>query len=224
MSDNYLDQLLSEDENIVLVTRQHWLFLLGQIAPELALILLVLVAALLTLSFPLNAAAQPRGHGMGGMGGGHGMGMGGRHGGQVNIPDKLPTPKNQEWITKLRQILALEKLSVAQYEADQAKFQANMPYHMIIPQEHWHVDWITQLLRAYGLSTAVKTPAITPTKSLADAFETCIKLEANLFAPYEWLIANAEDQTSAQVLSTILWQTRRHYRMFQHQLQMLGVS
>ncbi len=42
MSDNYLDQLLSEDEKIVLVTRQHWLFLLGQIAPELALILLVL--------------------------------------------------------------------------------------------------------------------------------------------------------------------------------------
>ena len=44
MSDNYLDQLLSEDEKIVLVTRQHWLFLLGQIAPELILILLVLVA------------------------------------------------------------------------------------------------------------------------------------------------------------------------------------
>ena len=43
MSDNYLDQLLSEDEKILLVTRQHWLFLLGQIAPELALILLVLV-------------------------------------------------------------------------------------------------------------------------------------------------------------------------------------
>jgi hypothetical protein len=43
MSDYYLDQLLSEDEKIVLVTRQHWLFLLGQIAPELALILLVLV-------------------------------------------------------------------------------------------------------------------------------------------------------------------------------------
>ena len=44
MSDNYLDQLLSEDEKILLVTRQHWLFLLGQIAPELALILLVLTA------------------------------------------------------------------------------------------------------------------------------------------------------------------------------------
>ena len=44
MSDQYLDQLLSENEKILLVTRRHWLFLLGQIAPELALILLVLVA------------------------------------------------------------------------------------------------------------------------------------------------------------------------------------
>ncbi len=184
--------------------------------------LLWLFTVLLIITVPLTAAAQPRGHGMGGMGGGHGMGMGGRHGGQVNIPDKLPPPKNQEWITKLRQILALEKLSVAQYEADQAKFQANMPYHMIIRQEEWHVDWITQLLKAYGLSAEVKTPALTPTKSLQEAFEVCIKLEADLFAPYEWLIQNAEDQTSAQVLTTILQQTRMHHRMFQHHLQMLG--
>ena len=44
MNDKYLAQLLSDNEKIILVTRQHWLFLLGQIAPELALILLVLVA------------------------------------------------------------------------------------------------------------------------------------------------------------------------------------
>ncbi len=44
MNDKYLAQLLSDNEKIILVTRRHWLFLLGQIAPELALILLVLVA------------------------------------------------------------------------------------------------------------------------------------------------------------------------------------
>ena len=44
MNDKYLMQLLSDNEKIILVTRRHWLFLLGQIAPELALILLVLVA------------------------------------------------------------------------------------------------------------------------------------------------------------------------------------
>ena len=43
MSDKYLDQLLAEKEKIILITRRHWLFLLGQIAPELALILLVLI-------------------------------------------------------------------------------------------------------------------------------------------------------------------------------------
>jgi uncharacterized membrane protein YdbT with pleckstrin-like domain len=44
MSDNYLIQLLADDEQIILITRRHWLFLLGQIAPELALIILVLVS------------------------------------------------------------------------------------------------------------------------------------------------------------------------------------
>lgn len=44
MNDKYLMQLLSDNEKIILITRRHWLFLLGQIAPELALILLVLVA------------------------------------------------------------------------------------------------------------------------------------------------------------------------------------
>lgn len=44
MSDKYLDQLLAKNEKIILTTRRHWIFLLTQIAPELALILLVLVA------------------------------------------------------------------------------------------------------------------------------------------------------------------------------------
>jgi uncharacterized membrane protein YdbT with pleckstrin-like domain len=44
MSDKYLAQLLSDNEKIIMVTRRHWLFLLGQITPELALILLILVA------------------------------------------------------------------------------------------------------------------------------------------------------------------------------------
>ena len=57
------------------------------------------------------------------------------------------------------------------------------------------LDWITALLKAYGLSAQVPTPAVTPTKSLREAFEVCINLEADLFAPYEWLIQNAEDQT-----------------------------
>ena len=182
-------------------------------------ILIFLIALTVTSSLPMIAGAQPGGPCMGGMGPGRGMGMGGA---QVNIPDKLPTPKSQEWINKLRDILALEKLSVAQYSADQAKFQANMPYNMVLRQEDWHVNWITALFKAYGVSPEVKTPAITPTNSLKEAYQVCIKLEADLMAPYEWLIKNAPDQTSAQVLTTILRQTRMHHHMFQRHLQMLG--
>jgi hypothetical protein len=183
--------------------------------------LVILAAFLLGNLSPLTATAQPCG---GRMQGGGPMGMGGMRGGQgqVSIPDKLPAPKSQEWINKLRDILALEKLSVAQYSTDQAKFQANMPYNMVLRQENWHVNWITSLLKAYGVSADVQTPAITPTNSLKEAYQVCIKLEADLFAPYEWLIQNAPDQTSAQVLTTILRQTRMHHHMFQRHLQMLG--
>ena len=62
MSDNYLDQLLSEDEKIVLVTRQHWLFLLGQITPELALILLILAAFSATWALLPNAGFSTLGY------------------------------------------------------------------------------------------------------------------------------------------------------------------
>jgi hypothetical protein len=181
--------------------------------------LVFLLAFLLANFSPLSAAAQPCG---GRMGGGGPMGMGGMRGGQVSIPDQLPAPKNQEWLNKLKEVLALEKLSVAQYSADQAKFQANMPFTMVLRQEDWHVNWITALLKAYGVAADVQTPAITPTNSLKGAYQVCIKLEADLVAPYEWLIKNAEDQTSAQVLTTILRQTRMHQHMFQRHLQMLG--
>lgn len=53
MQDKYLTQLLGENEKMISITRQHWLFLLIQIAPELVLILLILVAvsaAWITLS------------------------------------------------------------------------------------------------------------------------------------------------------------------------------
>jgi bacterioferritin (cytochrome b1) len=184
-------------------------------------ILVFLAAVLLSGVLPLTAAAQPCGPGMG-MGPGRGMGMRGMRGAQVNIPDKLPTPKNQEWLNKLRDILALEKLSVAQYSADEAKFQARRPYTMILRQEDWHVNWISSLFKAYGVPAEVQTPAITPTTSLKQAYEVCLKLETDLIPQYEWLIKNAEDQSSAQVLSTILQQTRMHQRMFQRHLQMLG--
>jgi uncharacterized membrane protein YdbT with pleckstrin-like domain len=44
MADNYLAQLLSDREKILFMTRRHWLFLLGQVMPELLLILVVLIA------------------------------------------------------------------------------------------------------------------------------------------------------------------------------------
>jgi len=55
MKDKYLLQLLSENEEIIMVTRRHWLFLLGQIAPESALILLILASVTATWVILPNA-------------------------------------------------------------------------------------------------------------------------------------------------------------------------
>ena len=123
----------------------------------------LLIAGLVLMLFASYAYAQTggmmgpeygRGYGMGpGMMGGYGgYGMGpGMMGGWIDVPAKLPAPKNMEWVQKLREILTLEKQSLVQYQADQEKFNAYMPYMMVIPQEENHIDWIEQLFKAYGL-------------------------------------------------------------------------
>lgn len=170
------------------------------------------------------------GYGMGhGYGYGYGMGPGmmGGYGGYgmmggdwLEVPAKLPAPKNAEWVQKLREILTLEKESLAQYEADQEKFNAYMPYMMVIPQEENHVDWIGQLFNAYGLTADRKTPPVVDHKTLTDAYEFSLKLENDLLSRYEWLIKKAEDRETAQVLNLILIQSRWHLVMFDHALRM----
>jgi rubrerythrin len=137
----------------------------------------------------------------------------------LNIPNKLPTPKNEDWLNALEEILASEKQSRAQYGADEKKYGVLMPYAMIIPQEDNHINWISRLFSAYGLADKLKeiaTPEIEETQSLEEAYELGMNLEADLIQKYEWLIENAQDDVSRNVLSTILLQTRFHYNMFSH--------
>jgi hypothetical protein len=140
------------------------------------------------------------------------------------IPEKLPKPQSAEWVDKLQDILARERLSQVQYEADSRKYNAHMPYMMIIPQEADHIQWITGLFNAYGIKPEAKTPEIEKSSSLEDAYSIGQSLESELILRYEWLISNAEDETSKQVLDTILLQTRMHQAMFTHALQMQGMG
>jgi hypothetical protein len=163
------------------------------------------------------------GYGMGpGMMGGYGgYGMGpGMMGGWIDVPAKLPAPKDTEWVQKLREILTLEKQSLAQYQIDQEKFNAYMPYMMVIPQEENHIEWIEQLFKAYGLPADVKTAPVTANKTLEGAYELSVKLESDLLPRYEWLVKKAEDRDTANVLNTILIQSRWHLVMFEHALRM----
>jgi hypothetical protein len=138
----------------------------------------------------------------------------------VSIPEKLPKPKNEKWISNLKKILDLEKLSQAQYEADRKKYQINMPYMMVIPQEGNHIEWIKKLFSAYGLKHESKVAPVKETKTLVQAYENARELEKNLIPQYVLLINKAEDNTTKEVLDTILLQTRIHYTMFDHALQM----
>ena len=152
--------------------------------------------------------------------GGYGMGPGMMGGGWVDVPTKLPAPKSMEWTQKLKEILALEKQSLAQYQIDQEKFNAYMPYMMVIPQEENHVEWIEQLFKAYGLSADVKAAAVVENKTLTEAYELSTKMESDLLPRYEWLVKKAEDRDTAQVLNAILLQSRWHLVMFEHALRM----
>ncbi|TFH48264.1 MAG: hypothetical protein E4G92_03830 [Bacteroidia bacterium] len=163
------------------------------------------------------------GYGMGpGMMGGYGgYGMGpGMMGGWIDVPAKLPAPKNMEWVQKLREILTLEKQSLAQYQTDQEKFNAYMPYMMVIPQEENHIEWIEQLFKAYGLSADGKAAPVVENKTLTEAYELSTKMESDLLPRYEWLVKKAEDRDTAQVLNAILIQSRWHLVMFEHALRM----
>jgi len=150
--------------------------------------------------------------------------MGPMHGqSNAQIPSKLPTPQSGEWLTRLRDILSLERLSLVQYQTDEDKFQVPMPYRRVIPQEENHIDWISALFTAYGLSSVGPTPAIKRSQTIKQAYEVAQNLESNLIPNYEWLISNAEDRETRQVLDPILAQTRMHYMMFSHALQRGGM-
>lgn len=136
-----------------------------------------------------------------------------------DFPLDLPAPKNELWVDRLGEVLALEKLSKQQYEADSAKYRAAMPYMMVIPQEDDHILWIEKLFDAYGLLPEEKTYPVEKTASFRQALIKSANMESSLIRRYEWLIKNAEDDESKNVLETILLQTRMHYAMFTHSLR-----
>jgi hypothetical protein len=155
------------------------------------------------------------------MGGYGGYGIGpGTMGEWVAIPTKLSAPKNTEWVQKLREMLTLEKQSLAQYQADQEIFNAYMPYIIVIPEKERHIEWIEQLFKAYGLPADEKTAPVVENKTLAAGYELSVKLESDLLPRYECLVKKAEDRDTAQVLNAILLQSRWHLVMFDHALRM----
>jgi hypothetical protein len=181
------------------------------------------ISLTLAVAFLLGSAtvqSQPGRGGYGyGMGSGYGMGRG-MMGGWVEVPAKLPAPNNAEWVLKLREILALEKQSLAQYQTDEEKFNTPMPYRMIIPQEENHIAWIGQLFKAYELPADGKAEPVVQNKTLTEAYELGTKVESDLLPRYEELVKKAEDRDTAAVLDTILLQSRWHLVMFEHAIRM----
>jgi hypothetical protein len=176
--------------------------------------IIFVISVTLAVAFVLGTGTVQSQTGRGGYGG-YGM-----MGGWIDVPAKLPAPKNTEWVQKLKEILALEKQSLAQYQTDQEKFNAYMPYMMVIPQEENHIEWIEQLFKAYGLSADVKAAPVVDNKSLTEAYQLSTKMESDLLPRYEWLVKKAEDRDTSQVLNAILIQSRWHLVMFEHALRM----
>ena len=189
-------------------------------------IFIILLA--MVVAFVFGAATVQSQPGRGGYGmnpgmmrgyGGYGMGPG-MTGGGADVPAKLPAPNNAEWVQKLNEVLALEKQSSAQYQTDQEKFNAHMPYVMVIPQEENHIEWIGQLFEAYGLPADKKVDPVVENETLTKAYELSAKMESDLLPRYEWLVKKAEDRDTAQVLNSILLQSRWHLVMFEHAFRM----
>jgi hypothetical protein len=188
----------------------------------------VLLVTILWLAHPLSAIGQvasgdfkPPGpfwvHPAGMEDRGYGMGQPREW---IQIPSKLPAPHNDEWVKRLKQAWVSENGVLGQFEADQEKFNAFMPYMMVIPQTDRHVRWVEALFKAYGLTPDEQPSLVGPAKTLTEAFEKSAVLENELATQYEWLVKNAEDRDSARILDTILIRTRIHHVMFEHALRM----
>ncbi|MEN6620936.1 MAG: hypothetical protein ABFD50_05265 [Smithella sp.] len=95
-----------------------------------------------------------------------------------------------------------------------------MPYIMIIPQEENHIEWIEQLFKAYNIPADGKVSPVVPTKNLTEAYKVGVKTDTDILHYYEWLVKNAGDRDSAEVLNLILLQSRWHLILFEHILRM----
>jgi len=143
---------------------------------------------------------------------------------KVAIPQKLPTPTSQVWLSKLRQTLKMAELAQAQYKADQKKFGLTIPYLQIIPQIDHHIAWISQLFSAYGLPANGKPIPVKTSATVLQALQADKKLEADLAKYYEWLLNNAEDKNTKGVLNLILIQTKIHIIMFNYAIRLLAIE
>ena len=136
------------------------------------------------------------------------------------VSRELPRPNDEQWVAELREALGLEEFSEAQYERDVRAHGLERPYRMVVPQERNHIAWIAGMFGAYGLSPDAERPEVRKTPTAVAALELGLELEADLAPRYERLILRAQDRDSADILDTILLQTRMHYAMFDHALRM----
>jgi hypothetical protein len=146
----------------------------------------------------------------------------GRYGGEMQIPGNLPKPE-EAWLQRLSDVMGREKLSEKQYVKDSRKYNLRMPYMRVIPDEENHIAWIGGLFQAFGETYANDAPPVKNTASPEEAYRVAMELEQELVPDYEWMIRNASDEQTRQIIETILFQTRMHYTMFQHALNMGGM-
>jgi hypothetical protein len=138
----------------------------------------LILSVLMTFKAGITCAKGPGMMGGGWVGGYGPVMMGGFSAAQ--IPEKLPTPKNDQWVEKLEEVLTLERVSLAQYESDQAKYKVHLPCMMVIPQEQDHLVTIERLFAAHALNVDRKPWSVMEMKTLTEAYEICTKLESDL--------------------------------------------
>jgi hypothetical protein len=146
---------------------------------------------------------------------------------KMTIPEKLPVPKNQLWIDKLRITLAMEKHAKAQFEAEQRKFGVSDPYLYVLPQVDQHIAWIDKFFSAYNLPAQGKTPPLRTFETsgtLLQALKNGRKLEIDLALQYEWLLKHAEDKITKRVLNALLTQTNININLFQDGIRIIEIE
>lgn len=125
---------------------------------------------------------------------------------------------DKAWLNDLNEIYGLEVQSIAQYQADSARFNQLEPYNSIIRQKYNHIRVISSILTSYGIRPSVEPSEIKTSATLAEAYLSAMQQEEDIILKLDDLLQDTENERNEELLQSILGETIKYSHWFNRAL------